>query len=318
MSFECAYCLQEYESFVKCIEHGIHYHANLDLCYRRTSLNCQSGELESTRFRLGIIPSDTLSQGTIIVPIEQTQEVYVSSTVLDSGSQFDTVVRKNPPAASIPNTSITEDPVPSSVITPQENYTDTNHRQDVYLLTSHTETASEVDDNYNEKCQRFIERTPNVLQHLRNNGMLDIFCMLWELLERRRFPMDNICLSLFADVVKWYGSESSTTTMRYSVMTKLFWRTGYKLFKGKFLKFMGGFKNIGNIIAGQCKRGIYNPMESRINFAVPSLEFLNESSQTFSADCIRPGILEAVIDKEIAIRGTSNVYKLCVDGMSKT
>ena len=64
------------------------------------------------------------------------------------------------------------------------------------------------------------------------------------------FPMDNIAffLKLFLDVVKWHNSES-TTLMRYecSAVNK-FWRIGYKIVHGKWLRFMSGPKNKGDIV----------------------------------------------------------------------
>jgi hypothetical protein len=44
------------------------------------------------------------------------------------------------------------------------------------------------------------------------------------------FPMHNIVVLLFLDVVKWHNSES-TTLMRYKCPeVNKFWRIGYKIF----------------------------------------------------------------------------------------
>ena len=63
------------------------------------------------------------------------------------------------------------------------------------------------------------------------------------------FPMDNIAFFLlFLDVVKWHNSES-TTLMRYECpAVNKFWRIGYKMFHDKWLRFMSGPKNKGDII----------------------------------------------------------------------
>ena len=62
------------------------------------------------------------------------------------------------------------------------------------------------------------------------------------------FPMDNIAFLLFLDVVKWHNSES-TTLMRYECPTvNKFWPIGYKMFHGKWLRFMSGPKNKGDIV----------------------------------------------------------------------
>jgi hypothetical protein len=62
------------------------------------------------------------------------------------------------------------------------------------------------------------------------------------------FPMHNIAVLLFLDVVKWHNSES-TTLMRYECpAVNKFWRIGYKMFHGKWLRFMSGPKNKGDIV----------------------------------------------------------------------
>ena len=53
---------------------------------------------------------------------------------------------------------------------------------------------------------------------------------------------------LFLDVVKWHNSES-TTLMRYECpAVNKFWRIGYTMFHGKWLRFMSGPKNKGDIV----------------------------------------------------------------------
>ena len=62
------------------------------------------------------------------------------------------------------------------------------------------------------------------------------------------FPMDNIAFLLFLDVVKWHNSET-TTLMRYECpAVNKFWQIGYKIFHGKWLRFMSGPKNTGDIV----------------------------------------------------------------------
>jgi hypothetical protein len=62
------------------------------------------------------------------------------------------------------------------------------------------------------------------------------------------FPMDNIAFLLFLDVVKWHNSET-TILIRYECpAVNKFWRIGYKIFHGKWLRFMSGPKNTGDIV----------------------------------------------------------------------
>ncbi len=144
------------------------------------------------------------------------------------------------------------------------------------------------------------------------------FCecrVLWELIHADEFPLDNIAFRLFVDVVSWYHNKS-TTQMRYCDITKWFWRTGYKLFKGKFLNFMGGFKNLGDVLSGRSLFGSYSPSESRINFAVPSHRFLQQQSLStmFPSESIKPGILKAFVEYQMKTNAPDRWYKLCVDG----
>ena len=47
------------------------------------------------------------------------------------------------------------------------------------------------------------------------------------------------------DVVQWYDLDHPGL-MRYSHRVKSFWNIGYKLFKERFVRFMGGYKNQGD------------------------------------------------------------------------
>ena len=60
----------------------------------------------------------------------------------------------------------------------------------------------------------------------------------------------------------------STSQMRYQAETKRFWTIGYKLFCEKFVRYMGGYKNAGQV-QGSSTRGELLPSQSHINFAVP-------------------------------------------------
>ena len=47
--------------------------------------------------------------------------------------------------------------------------------------------------------------------------------------------------------------------MWYRETTKRFWKTGYRLFHGKFVYFMGGTKRTGHITENLFERGIADP-----------------------------------------------------------
>ena len=56
--------------------------------------------------------------------------------------------------------------------------------------------------------------------------------------------------------------------------TKKFWKLGWMLFGGKFIRFMTGYKNTTQVTFGDTSRGNFNPETSDINFAVPDIKVL--------------------------------------------
>jgi hypothetical protein len=116
---------------------------------------------------------------------------------------------------------------------------------------------------------------PSVVKELSSVQQHDNLLKFFRLVANGQFPSQNIGFLLFMDIVKWYATDE-TSEMRYSSEVKRFWRVGMKLFKGKFLSFMSGLKN-----KGQASNSIYDPgkcrsSDSKINFAVPSRQILDE------------------------------------------
>ena len=70
------------------------------------------------------------------------------------------------------------------------------------------------------------------------------------------------------DVVKFL-STTNTVNMRYTKSVKQFWRLGYKIFKMKFVSFMGGYKNQGKVVPSYER---YDPVKAKINFVVSNLK----------------------------------------------
>ena len=98
--------------------------------------------------------------------------------------------------------------------------------------------------------------------------------MFHRLVTEDMYPLDNLSLLLWLETVRWH-SQSSTSTMRYWPQTMQFWDTGYSLFHGKFLRLLSGPKSLGQVVSGEVERGVYNPLESQINFAVPDRDEIN-------------------------------------------
>ena len=113
---------------------------------------------------------------------------------------------------------------------------------------------------------------PAVIRTLKSAGQLDTYIKFNELLAGNRQPLDNICYLLFLDLIEWFSAEShNISRMRYKYpQTIQFWEVGMRLFHGKFIRFMSGLRNTGQVINQMSEKGYYDPSTSKINFAVPS------------------------------------------------
>ena len=96
--------------------------------------------------------------------------------------------------------------------------------------------------------------------------------------------------------------------MRYNPKCVKFWQIGYRLFHGKFLRFMSG---LGHVVGGVSEKGDFNPAESSINFAVPSRQNLYHNAGPSKP--FFPGINEEPITA-IANHFGSKPLKLAFDG----
>ena len=120
--------------------------------------------------------------------------------------------------------------------------------------------------NYSSILRGAIEEgltlIPVLFTLLLAEGLLDDFLCLMRLISNGRFPTKNIAFLLLMDVARWYDC-TSTKQMFYRDQTTLFWKIGYKLFHGKFLRFMGGSRSPNDTLSADTQ------MQS-VNFAVPT------------------------------------------------
>ena len=115
--------------------------------------------------------------------------------------------------------------------------------------------SDDEESSHSEDMVELKEIMPAVLEHLRENGHLQSYTKWCHLIAENKFLMDNICFLLFLDIVQWF-SKSTTSEMRYiRSETRRFWEVGYRLFKGKFLRFMSGPRSYGQITDGSIEKG---------------------------------------------------------------
>ena len=168
-----------------------------------------------------------------------------------------------------------------------------------YNLENNTPQATEKNIALETEVDEMQELVPRVMKQLANVGvsaqMLDFF----KLVDSGKFPMDNIAFGLWLEVAKWFSTENAVD-MRYSTVTKKFWKLGYRHFGGRFIHFMSGFKLSGQIAAGEINRGSLPTGKSNINFAVPSVNVLRNFDpyevNISDTNPSKPGIFVDVIE----------------------
>ena len=126
-----------------------------------------------------------------------------------------------------------------------------------------------------EDPQREAFETVNKAFKILNKvGLGTQFHAFFSLIVENKFPLDNISMLLFLETVRFYDCDN-TSQMQNLEETKCFWKSGYRLFYANFLYFMGGPKHVGELSHADSK-GFFKPENARINFAVPSVNTLDQ------------------------------------------
>jgi hypothetical protein len=97
-------------------------------------------------------------------------------------------------------------------------------------------TTDNADDK--TKKEQFVSAVENALPVLGDDS--DTFLMFFKLISEGQFPVTNIALQLYLDVVRLHESRTNNSPMKCTDEVKQFWAIGYRLFKGKFVHFMRG------------------------------------------------------------------------------
>jgi len=255
--FSCYYCKCKFQELKGIIEHSVDVHSNEQLKIRVLTINEVTGNNTYVRKDFSVLPSEIKAQGKTVV-------VKDSKVLVDEAIPVDETA--NIPVDKAANISVDE-----AVNAPPTCL-------DEELFTFDGKDA----------VQRLQDLLPEAVSKLENSGNLATWITLHEMLADGTFPMDNIAFRLFMDVVRFLSLPTSAA-MRYSNDVKLFWRAGYLLFKGKFLRFMGGPKHVGQMDDDTIDHK-FDPLDARINFVVPKAKYLEPASVL--KEEVKPGILK--------------------------
>ena len=188
-------------------------------------------------------------------------------------------------------------------------YIERGHSKRQRIDSSLLEKSSITKDDFINSVTKLL---PALYDNLQKEEQVEAIETFLCLVSRGIFPLRNIAYILFLDVVNWYSLDT-TTHMRYQPTSMNFWKVGYRLFHGKFLRFMSGEKSMGHLIENPDDKGCIDPSYSCINFAVPSRQNLYRDEEPAQSESFCPGIFQQTI-RNISEHMGNNAIKLAVDG----
>ena len=119
---------------------------------------------------------------------------------------------------------------------------------------------------------------PTLITKLKSAGLWHEFQRLLEQIVDGKFPLDNLSLLLLLETAKWYSLEDKKT-MNYRDTTVQFWKIGYRICHGTFLRLMSGSGD-----------------DDIVNFAVPTVQtLLNYQPFKDLPVTLQPGIIKSAI-----------------------
>jgi hypothetical protein len=151
---------------------------------------------------------------------------------------------------------------------------------------------------------------PGTIASLKDAGMYEDWLHYVRIVSENAFPLKNIAHLLFLDVCRWYHCRN-TVRMRYSPAIKQFWLLCYKIFHGKVLRFMSGFRHIEQVKDYNTSKCLCNPMDNTIICSVPDISVLSQSAAVQVSE-IAPGMLTQMLD--MITYDQMKTHTLCVDG----
>ena len=292
-NYKCPHCKDINETFTDAINHSITYHPEEEL---DILTNNDDNKYHHLRFK--VIPRNIFKAGKNIIPCEHKHTIVIA----DIDDELETPPRKKQ--------EITSNQIPSDTSGNKQESTSNigSQTEDIFMLS-----YSNLDDAVKQFLKKINAVLPQALSYLNENHDLPQWLTLFQSLSERTLPLDNIAYKLFMNVVAWFSKRNSSG-MRYNETVRRFWRTGKQLFKGKFIRFMSGLKNVGQIKSEISEPGNLETAKSEINFIVPSKDILEAEDAAIRESTKKPGIIYPLLDK-IASNPISKdtPYKLSID-----
>ena len=244
------------ENMYKCYYCGILSHGEETLKYRQLVLDENTGiQRYHTKIHEGVVPSNLTKYGKCITVNDGL------TYILDNESNKKKL-----------NTPVKENFCKSLFQTPKSYQNEGNDFENDEIQTEVCcPSGKEIPqcDSESIEINDMIDLLLKVLKSLEDVGQKESFLKYMELLASGTFPLHNICYLFFLDIVEWFSCDS-TTHMRYGHETVKFWQIEYRLFHGKFPRFMSGIRNFGQVWDGTSERGFFDPLKSKVNCAVPN------------------------------------------------
>ena len=169
----------------------------------------------------------------------------------------------------------------------------------------------------NEQLKSVVEHLtkllPSVTKYLSEQDKLEEWITFFHLVSEGNFNLNNIAVQLFWDVVKFHKIKN-IHAMRFSSDVKKFWTLGLQLFHSKFIRFMGGYKSVGQLASSSVTtKQDMTPETAHVNFVCPHVNQLRQEKKNAGVDCSTPGIIESNLDV-VAATSNNRAYKICIDG----
>ena len=294
--YSCYYCRRTFSIYKELIAHLCETHPDLNIKYKQCELDHETGKLG---FRTKFYPD--CSPRNRIVTVTEDNRLSVTNVDRSKKKKINTPQKAKKFSTQFEMESDSGDEKEQSVMAFQLESLDINESID--------DTDDNDDDSMDHDMKSLIEMLPSVLETLKIHNQLSTYMKWCKLLKEGTFPLDNICYMLFLDLAEWFD-KPFTSQMRYlREDTRQFWEVGYRLFKGKFIRFMAGPRNFGQIVDGSTERGFCTPQKAKINFPVPSVKTLTHNKLV----PIYPGIIIDTIE-HIAKYLPSKIIKIGIDG----